>query len=71
MLGETFYKGAITNYKNVISQDADFTLDPMEHKSWMDLLKFERGSTTSQMADAQVEAGDTVMARLYLCWSCR
>ena len=65
VLGETFYKGAIANYKNVISRGADFTLDPMEHKSWMDLLKLERGSTMKQMADAQVEAGDAVMARLY------
>jgi hypothetical protein len=43
----------------------DSTLNYEENKAWMDLLQLSDGASASQLAAAQVAAGDAVMQALW------
>jgi glucoamylase len=64
VLGELFYLGGQATYKMVKSL-GDSTLNYEENKAWMDLLKLPQGSSTVELAAAQVAAGDAVMTALW------
>jgi len=64
VLGELFYLGGQATYKQVKSV-GDSTLNYEENKAWMDLLQLSEGASATQLAAAQVAAGDAVMQALW------
>jgi glucoamylase len=64
VLGELFYLGGQASYKQVKSL-GDSTLNYEENKAWMDLLNLSEGASASELAAAQVAAGDAVMQALW------
>ena len=64
VLAELFYLGGQATMKEV-RQRGDFSLRYSEYKEWIELLKLKEGSTASDLAAAQVAAGDAVMTSLW------
>jgi len=64
VLGELFYLGGQASYKQV-KLNGDYTLNYEDNKAWMDLMKLGEGATASQLAAAQMAAGDATMTALW------
>jgi len=64
ILAECFYIGASITRKKMETR-GNFMLSTTENAQWMALLKLEAGATASDLAAAQVSAGDAVMTRLH------
>jgi len=64
VLGELFYLGGKATLKSV-RQRGDYTLKYSANKEWMSLLNLKEGATASDLARAQVGAGDAVMTSLW------
>lgn len=66
VLGELFYLGGQATMRKVRERGADYHLSYAENKEWISLLKLNpRTVTASDLAAAQVAAGDAVMSLLF------
>ena len=64
MLAECFYAGATITWKKMETR-GNYQLSTLENAQWMALLNLDAGTTASDLAAAQVSAGDAVLTRLH------
>jgi len=64
VLAECFYVGGSITMK-IVREFGDYSLSKSEHETWMDLLQLQDEATATDLARAQVSAGDAVMTRLW------
>jgi len=64
ILAECFYIGASITRKKMATK-GNYLLSTEENAQWMALLQLEVGATASDLAAAQVSAGDAVLTRLH------
>jgi len=65
VFAEVFYLGGKATYKSVGERGGDYSLRYSEHADWMELLGLQEGATATDLAAAQVAAGDAVMTSLW------
>jgi len=64
IFAECFYVGGSITRKKIQSR-GNYQLSPTENAQWIALLNLPAGATASDLAAAQVSAGDAVMTRLH------
>merc|ERR1711892_939581 len=64
IFAECFYVGGSITMKKMETR-GNYQLSTTENAQWMALLKLEAGATASDLAAAQVSAGDAVMTRMH------
>lgn len=62
---EVFYKASDATLQKIKAKGTDYKVDFESNRSWLKLTELEDGATAMELATRMLEAGDTVMSRLY------